>query len=381
MLGSRFASKPTFSKVLGKDQNQPQIVQIGFNQKIVGRKQEFISRMQEERRLVVHLKDELNRMLAFIEDETQRRQVFEEYRRGYEAWVSEESSAAWTLGKGPSFTGVEITTIFRDSGFDVTVFSHLTDVRRELASYLNTIELTPGQTIISPVGYIHSIVGSHQTHPLVNEAKSEAWYIFSSGKSEAGKDVLLYYEPQQTSNTTYSPFDFPTPIVYANSKAEMRKDLTKGLGAILTPGEEAPETDGDAIRLIAERTVKFEPTEMQDFIVNAKACNVSSEYQANGAKVERAVGGSYRVMDNMPFVLDTITMHGSAQTPAEVTLTTVKDSYSDIVILDGEVTIVIDSRKETLTKGDSIFFPACDTVPRTITTSTDAILARSYPPQ
>jgi mannose-6-phosphate isomerase class I len=380
MLGSRFASKPTFSKILGKDQNQPQIVQIGFNEKIVGREQEFIARMKEERHLVVQLKDELNRMLTLIRDETKRQEVFEEYRQGYEAWVSEESAAGWTFGRLPSFTGAKLTTAIRDANFEVMVFGRLADVRRELASYLNTIALEAGQTIIAPAGYIHSIVGSHQTHPLVNEAKTEAWYIYSPGKTERGKDVLLYFEPQQTANTTYSLFDFPTPIVYANRRAEMRKNLTKGLSAILNAGEEPPEADEAAIQCITERTVRFEPMKPQDFIVNPNARNVSDEYQAKGAKVERAVGGSYRVIDIMPFVLDNISLNGSEQAPAEVTVTPLDDSYSDIVILEGKVVIAIDSRKETLTAGDSIFFPASDIAPRTITALTNARLMRSYPP-
>jgi hypothetical protein len=129
MLGSRFASKPTFSKILGKDQNQPQIVQIGFNEKIVGREQEFIARMKEERHLAVQLKDELNRMLAPIRDETKRQEVFEEYRQGYEAWASEESAAGWTFGNLPSFTGTKLTTAIRDAAFEVMVFGRLADVR------------------------------------------------------------------------------------------------------------------------------------------------------------------------------------------------------------------------------------------------------------
>jgi mannose-6-phosphate isomerase class I len=381
MLGSHFTSKPTFSKVLGKDQNQPQIVQIGFKEKIVGREQDFIDAMERERLLVVQLKDELNRILALVRDAVKRQETFDEYRLAYEDWVSEESAVGWTLGHGPKFNGAKIAEVIQGYGFDVTVFGRLTDVRRELAGYLHTIELKPGQTIIAPVGYIHSIVGSHQTHPLVNEAKNEAWYIFSPGKNDAGKDVLFYFEPQQTSNTTYSLFDFPTPIVFADGRAEMRKDLTKGLGAILIAGEEPPETDEAAIRLIAERTVRFEPAKPEDFIVNAKTRNVSTEYRAVAARVERAVGGSYRVIENAPFVLDTITLNGSVKTPAEVTVTPLDGSYSDIVVLEGEVTITIDGKRETLAAGDAIFFPASDAVPRTIETSADARLARSYPPQ
>jgi hypothetical protein len=381
MLGSRFASKPTFSKVLGKDQNQPQIVQIGFNEKIVGREQEFIARMKEERRLIVQLKDQLNRMLLLIGDETKRREAFEEYCRDYEVWVSEESAAGWTLGRAPSFIRTKITTLIRDSGFEVSVFGRLTDVRRELTGYLNTITLEPGQTIISPVGYVHAIVGSHQTHPLVTEAKTEAWHIFSPGRNEAGKDILFYFEPQQTANTTYSLFDFPTPIVYVNSRAQMRKNLSAGLSAILTEGEAAPENDEAAIQLIAERTVKFEPTSPEDFIVNARARDASIEYQSRNAKVERAIEGSYRVIESMPFVLDTITLNGTAQAPAEATVKPLDDSYSDIVILEGEVTITIDTREKTLTAGDSIFFPASDKAPRTLTASTNAHLVRCYPRQ
>jgi mannose-6-phosphate isomerase class I len=381
MLGSRFTSKPTFSKVLAKDQSQPQIVQIGFNEKIVGRETEFISWMKEERRLVVQLKDALNRILAHIWNKTERLEAFEEYRRCYEAWVCEETAVGWTGEHFPSFTGTKLKTAIRDSGFEAMAFGPLIDVRRELCSYLNTIELEPGQNIIAPVGYIHSIVGSHQTHPLVNEAKTEAWHVFSPDLKEAGKDVVFYFEPQQTANTTYSLFDFPTPIVYVNDRAEMRKDLTRGLGAILSTGEEPPETDEEAIQCIAERTVRFIPTEPRDFIVNPGARNVSGEYQAKSAYAERAIGGSYRLIQLMPFIMDNISLNGSKQASAQVTIMPLEDSYSDIVVLEGEVVLSIDSRKEILTAGDAIFFPASDKSSRLVTASTNARLMRIYPPQ
>jgi hypothetical protein len=381
MLGPGFIMKPTFSKVLGKDQNQPQIVQIGFTERIVGRKQEFISRMQEERQIVVQLKDELNRILASIEDETARRDAFEEYRKGYEGWVSGEIAAGWTLGCGPDFSGTRINAVMQDSGFDTAIFGRLADTRRELTGYLNTIELQVGRTIISPVGYIHSIVGSHQTHPLVNEPKTEAWYIFSGGKNEAGKDILFYFEPQQTSNTTYSLFDFPTPLVYTNAGVEMRKDLTRGLDAILNAGEEPPRDDLAAIRCIAERTVRFEPTKPEDFIVSGRARDVRDEYLAVCARVERVVEGSYPVIDTMPFVLDIMVLNGSVETPAEVTIVPLDHSYSDLVILEGKVTILIDDRREACAAGDAVFFPASDRTPRTIVSSRHALLARSYPPR
>ncbi len=381
MLGPGFETKPTFSKVLGKDQDQPQIVQIGFSERIVGRKQEFISRMQEERRLVIRLKDELNRALASIEEETARRDAFEEYRKGYESWVSEGIASGWTPGCGPDFSGTRICAVMKDSGFDSGIFTRLTDTRRELTGYLNTIELQVGRTIISPVGYIHSIVGSHQTHPLVNEAKTEAWYIFSGGKNGAGKEVLFYFEPQQTSNTTYSLFDFPTPLVYGNTGVEMRKDLTRGLEAILSAGEGPPKDDLAAIRCIADRTVRFKPTKPEDFIVSAGARDVSDEYRAGRARVERVVDGSYPVIDTMPFVLDIMVLNGSEEAPAEVTIAPLDHSYCDLVILEGEVTVLIDDRRETWAAGDAVFFPASDRTPRTITASKHALLARSYPPR
>jgi hypothetical protein len=59
-----------------------------------------------------------------------------------------------------------------------------------------------------------------------------------------------------------------------------------------------------------------------------------------------------------------------------------EDSYSNFAILNGEARITIDSRKETLTAGDSSFIPLSYKAPRTITTSAKHVspTGRSRPP-
>ncbi len=257
--------KSVFAKIMGKDETQPQVVHIGFNEKIGPggeQKQLFVDLCVRERRLVKRLKRELEK---YIHTEAE----FVRYQKAYAAWVSRQSAIGvkWTnpgLPELPEFM----------AGFDMPIFEAIQNVRAEIVRYFNEIELKPGQFIRSPVGFIHSIVGSYQGHPLSGKkAKNEAWYIFSIGKDAEGHDRLLYFEPQQTSNTTYSPLDFPTPIVWKNGGAEMRKDIGAGIDKdideLLQDGDSTPANDEDAVKVIAERAFYYRPANPDEFVVNS----------------------------------------------------------------------------------------------------------------
>ena len=247
---------------------------------------------------------------------------------------------------------------------------------------MNEIELKPGQTILSPVGYIHSIVGSHQMHPPSDhpEAKNEAWYIFSAGKDVQGRDLLLYFEPQQTSNTTYSPFDFPTPIEWKNGNVEMRKDIRKGLDALLKKGENAPATDADAIRIMAERALRFDASTPEDFIVSDRAVDITNlgRYsQPVQAHVSSLIEGTYPVWPKELFTLEKISLEG---TNASITVNPIQDVYHEIFVIKGYVDVNIDGKITKLQAGSSMFVPAVFKSSYALKTNGSAEVLRVYPP-
>ena len=304
---------------------------------------------------------------------------FNQYRESYERWVSMQVDAKWQspqLPELPAFTlGLE------------PIFENMRTVRASIVSVLNEVKLQPGQVIVSPVGYIHSIVGSHQTHPPSThpEAKNEAWYIFSIGKDTQGRDRLLYFEPQQTSNTTYSPFDLPTPIVWnaKTGKPAMRKDLTKGLDALLKPGESAPATEKEAIRIIAERGLKFEATKPEDFIVNNRIQDITGTARyANPvrAKAESLIEGTYPVWPEALFTLERVSLEGEGlNNPASITVNPPEDSFYELTVTKGTVEVNMAGRREVLTPGSSIFVPASNKAPIDIRSESQAEVLKLYP--
>lgn len=368
MLGPGMSEKPIFNKILGKDETQPQIVHIGFNSKIKGNEARFVALAVRERELVVALKDSL-----LIRDEAQ----FQEYRTVYEAWVQKESAAGWSIDEVPDLS--------RYAVIDKTLapmLKELRSVRRDIVSYMNEVRLEPGQVIISPVGYIHSIVGSHQGHPLSGpKAKNEAWYIVPV---DGG---MLYFEPQQTSNTTYSPFDFPTPIEWnkALGVPVMRKDIGKGLDKdideLLASGEAKPTNDLEAIRIITERAFRFEATTPEDFVVNDRVLDITADYEgAVQAKVESMISGSYGVMENPPFALERISLAGKgSESPASIKDKPVKDSFHELTVVKGEVVLAFNGREEILPAGSTVFIPAAHRSAIEIRSNGEAEVLKTYP--
>lgn len=378
-LGPNMTVKPMFCKILGKDEMQPQIVHLGFNEKIkeVG-KEQFVKWVIAERNLVIELKGRLA-VLNLTEDQFKK-----EYLPAYEAWVSAQVRAKWEnrelMPALPAFM----------SGFDRTIFNKIREIRANIVSVMNEIELKPGQVILSPVGYIHSIVGSHQMHPISgSEAKNEAWYIFSV-KDEAGKEHLLYFEPQQTSNTTYSPFDFPTPIDWGKDKTtgtvgpKMRKDLptVPGIEHLLNPGETAPTTDEATIRLMMDRAIDFEVAEPTDFIVNSRIEDITnrpSYANAIETRVESLIEGTNSVWTKDLFTVRRLMFNGQEGKQASITVNPVENSYHELIVLKGEVTVTTEDQTVVMKPGSSIFIPYNARKPYQITANDKAELVQVYP--
>ncbi len=369
MLGPGMTAKPIFTKILGRDETQPQMVHAGFNGNIKGNEKAFVGWVIQERSLVTELRNALAAMNMTEEQ-------FNQYKQSYEAWVSAQVEARWTGTALPALPAFM-------AGFDTSIFNAIKENRAKIVSVMNEVRLEPGQVIISPVGYIHSIVGSHQTHPpsTHSEAKNEAWYIFSIGKDAAGKDRLLYFEPQQTSNTTYSPFDFPTPIVWTDGKVAMRKDLTKGLDALLKAGEKAPANEEEAIRLMADRALKFEPTKAEDFVVTSRTHDITSEFKNPvRAKAEALIEGTYPVWPSALFTLNRITLAGTGKTEAaSITVEPVAGSYHELEVIKGEATITMKGKTTTLTPGSSVFVPASNQTSYELKAEGSAEILMLYP--
>lgn len=371
MLGSGMVKKPIFNKILGKDENQPQIVHIGFNEKIIGRKEDFIQLLIRERELITDLKTKL---AGVIKSEDQ----FGLYRDAYGEWVRHQVGHRW----GDEQNTAPLLPQFM-ADFDQAIFDELRTVRQEIVTYMNEVELKPGQVILAPVGYIHSIVGSHQTHPSSTnpEAKNEAWYIFSAGRDTQGRESLLYFESQQTSNTTYSPFDFPTPIEWKDGGIQMRKNIRKGLDALLEQNESAPETDEAAIRIMADRAIKFEAARPEDFIVNDKVKDITNTLRysmAVNTRVDSLIEGAYdKVWPVGLFTLERIAMQ---ECSASIMVNPVKDSYHELFVIKGKVKVTIEGQTTELRAGSSIFVPAAFRSSYTLQTNGNAEVLRVYPP-
>ncbi|MFA6079504.1 MAG: hypothetical protein WC779_07160, partial [Candidatus Omnitrophota bacterium] len=184
-------------------------------------------------------------------------------------------------------------------------------------------------------------------------------------KDAQGKDRLLYFEPQQTSNTTYSPFDFPTPIVWRDGTPSMRKDLTKGLSALLAAGENAPADEEAAIRLMAERALNFSATKAEDFVITNRTRDITGSF-ANPvrAKAEALIEGVYPVWPKPLFTLNRITLTGEGKAKeASITVNPVAGTYHELEVMKGSATITMNGRTTVLTPGSSVFVPASNQAP------------------
>lgn len=364
VLGTGIKTKPAFCKILGKEESQPQILHIGFNPKIktIGR-ESFIEWVIEERKMVTKLKDEMVKLNLSLEQ-------FEQYIEVYTDWVNTQIACDWlhmTLPDLPDFMNTISPSLFRK----------IRQNRANIVSVLNKIYLKPGLVIISPVGYIHCIVGSHQTHPIQgSEGKNEAWYIFSIGKNQDGTDRLLYFESQQTANTTYSLFDFSTPIVWKDGKPEMRKDLTK----IRDISTTIPGTEEEAIPIIAEKTVKFESTRPEDFILNSKIRDITATF-ANVylGQAESLVEGTYHLWPKDLFTLQRITLSGTKTNASSLILGPIKDVYHELIVIRGEALMIMETNATHIGQGCTVFIPACCQTPYKLESIGNAEVLRFYP--
>lgn len=350
MLGTKSATKPIFCKILGKDEHAPQILHSGFCKSIVGQEAYFVDLCKQERNLVVQLK---NMLTHYISSQEQ----FMQFKKSFDQWTSTAISQRWTnqesLPQLPSFM----------SNFDCSIFDRLLQIRQKLVSFLNEIPLQQGQVILSPVGNIHSIVGSHQIHPPAEhpDAKNEAYYIFSieSHSSDCPKQ-LLYFEPQQTSNTTYSPFDFASPIEYKNNTVTMRKDLRQGLDALISSPQEIPASEEQAIELMLKKAVAFKPTAIDDVVLDSKIKDITYSnkyaYQIH-TQVHSLVEGTYPLWPKAYFKLERITF--DQNTKSSIMVHPEHDSYHELYVIRGSIIMTYnDGTKADMPQGSAAFIPA-----------------------
>lgn len=372
MLGAYFKKKPVFCKILSKDQRLPHILHVGFNEAIEGNREEFIELCMTERTLVMQLKDEL---AHFINNALQ----FNEYKNSYDYWVSKQVLTRWS-----DDTLIPLLPKFMDA-FDRTIFHEIRKIRHALVLFLNEIKLEPGQVILSPVGTIHSIVGSHQMHPLAGhpEAKNEAYYIFSVARDSSLQDqIILYFEPQQTSNTTYSPFDFASPIEFKNGAVCMRKDLTKGLDALLLPGDTVAQSQQQAIRFMLERAIIFKPTAINDLMVHDRERPIDDDTlfsDRQGVIIQELIHGTYALWPCPYFTLIRIQSIQELGNKAHVTINHVKNLYHELFVLRGSVSFVYKDTETLLHQGSCIFIPAACHESYALITDKNAELVMVYP--
>lgn len=373
MLGSKLTEKPVFCKILGKNEKLPHILHSGFNNSIIGNKQFFIELCITERSFITKLQEQLSQ---HIHDAYH----FQCYKDSYDDWTRQEILVQWhnkeLLPKLPLFM----------AQFDTSIFNQLRETREKLVSYLNEIPLEEGMVVLSPVGNIHSIVGSHQMHPPAShpEAKNEAYYIFSAGTDQDGNKLLLYFEPQQTSNTTYSPFDFACPIEFRNGKVLLRKDLTKGLDALFDNTQQTPKNESQAIELMLNKAIRFEPTRIEDLIINDKIQDItqSSGYKnVINSKVESLIKDTYPpAWKHNYFTLERITLHGNGKTSqASVEMQPTFDSYHELFVVNGTVEMLYDDITRPLPQGSAVFVPACYSRTYIIESSSEAEVLKVFP--
>ncbi len=403
---------PILLKVLGKDETQPQIVHIGFSKEKVENvfgtgeenwlrfKEHYANLTVQERELMKELRTHLEKIITNTEQ-------FEEYQKAYSRWVSEQTELDW---KDETKIMPELPDFMVQHAEELMgVYGRLLQVRRQLIHYLNRIDLKPGMTILSPVGYTHSIVGSHQGHPLAGpNAKNEAWHIFSAGRDEGGRELLLYFESQQTSNITFSPFDIPTGIDWKvgekdkqKPKSEqrgsviMRKDigtgLDNGIEELLKPGEAKPTNDEEAIRIITERAFHYVGTRQEDFIVRTEETAKTAPRPTpagmytnpvGSARTETLVEGTYPVWPEHLWTQQLITLEGEGEEkPASITINPQGEKLPSLVVLEGTIEYTRAGETKVLPKGSSVFYPGIETEPYEIKSVGKAQVMRVYPPQ
>lgn len=372
MLGLNFTKKPIFCKILGKNEKLPHILHSGFNNSIIENDQVFIELCILERSLIVKLQQQL---CKYIHDAYQ----FQCYKEAYDEWTSQEIRCQWH-----NLTLIPHLPLFMSS-FDTSIFNQLREVREKLVSFLNEIQLHKGLVVLSPVGNIHSIVGSHQMHPPAGhpETKNEAYYIFSAGHDKDSNELLLYFEPQQTSNTTYSPFDFASPIEFKNGNVILRKDLTKGLDALLDNTHLAPKDESDAIRLMLSKAIHFKPTLIDDLILNDKIQDITNSCRYSNAvnsKAQSLIEGTYAPTWNQAyFTLEQIRLYGKNKGNASIQIHPIHNCYHELFIIKGTVTIHYGKNQRSLPQGSAVFIPACYSQTYTIDSMDNAKILRVYP--
>ncbi|MEW6170266.1 MAG: methyltransferase domain-containing protein, partial [Candidatus Omnitrophota bacterium] len=209
VLGRHAPKKPFFVKFLST--RFPAFVHLGFKTTVDPK--EYCGLLCREveliRQLFAGLRDNLT------ED------GFKTYEKAYADWATQQALVDWQDSQivdlsaylKPEVDGIDLLRQIRDNRAKIVAPLHKIDLRENL-----------GKALYVWGGSIHAIFGlSHQFHTATgSEAKNECWIpIKVIGRD--GQEHILIVEPQQTSNRTYSPADFYTPIIWKDGKPALRK--------------------------------------------------------------------------------------------------------------------------------------------------------------
>ena len=347
VLGGEHKEKPFFIKFLCT--RFADKVHMGFNSKMKSvSRDEFIEWLIRERANAERIKSALKEGIS--------REEFEEYLKLYEEWALLQADSKWLISrKDPRVRAIveKMKPYFKPSTDVHEIFGDTSSTRINIVSVLNEIELKPGMTVLSPAGYPHAMFGlSHQTHPtrvITHEdgtkeyPKNEAWVVISV-KDAQGKEHLISVEPQQTSNDTYSWGDFYTPIVW-DAKAGapiMRKNVT-----------------ADDIRGFVESGLYTDRiTRPEDFVI--EPVDITPAKGAVNARLESLIEETSPVWKSKYFVTHRVTLGGKDDVnKASIKMTQVKDSYHELIVTKGKVTVKFEGKPDIgLGAGEYLFMPA-----------------------
>ena len=379
VLGGEHKEKPFFVKFLctrfadkvhmGFNENMASLEVITEEGDTLEGREAFVELLKRERKGAVKLKDSLK------EDLTE--EGFAKYLRLYEEWVLLQSDKAWALQKN-AVSMISVTSrlgdFFKEGTNVEELFAQVAENRARIVSVLNEIDTKEGDIILSPAGYPHAIFGlSHQTHPTkvirdaegnpVEYPKNEAWIVIEV-EDETGRKHQILVEPQQMSNNTYSFADFYTPIVWDAGKAspKMRKNVNE-----------------DDIRGFVENGLYTDRvTTPQDFIRQPR--DITPAEGARHAKMESLIEETSNVWTTQYFVTHKVTLKGAEKAEsAYMKMQPVKDSYHELIVTKGSVTVKIGGREDIVLKaGDPLFIPAA-VGSYTIESAGDAEVMKFFP--
>ncbi|HDZ77345.1 MAG TPA: hypothetical protein ENH41_04605, partial [Candidatus Omnitrophica bacterium] len=241
----------------------PRQVDWGLNQKKIASynslkqaKSAYIELFQNEKNSIKKL------LKLFRKDLTAEK--FNEFREKYIAWGVRQATSKRPWKKSIVIKG--LSEYFEDVDKARTILNNLKEARAGISEFTHTIPLKDGIIILVPTGTSHAILGlSIQFHPITGETKTESWAYIpvydEKGrgilKDKNGEDIWVLFEPQELSDTTYSPAD-----LFATFEWDKKKDR---------PKTRKPLKSNKEIAKMINTHMNFTLIDKAEYILEAKA--------------------------------------------------------------------------------------------------------------